>query len=607
MCGIAGIIGAGCDGAQAQRVGAMVDRLGHRGPDGRGIDTFEDAVLGHTRLSIVDLASGRQPMRDVAGKRSIVFNGEIYGYRDIRARLHYPFRTTSDTEVILALYDEHGVDMLRHLPGMFAFAIWDEERRTLFAARDRFGEKPLYYAAAPTGEFVFASEIKAILASGRIPRTLDRGSLSHLLNRLYVPVGKSIYAAIRQLRPGHALTVCDGELQVWRYWDPPPSGTEIGLAEATEEFRRLFSQAIRRQLVADVEVGAFLSGGLDSSSVVSVASELAPGLRTFSFGFAEGPSETGYAREVADRCRTQHVELSDSERNLPDVVTHMAAVYDEPFADSSAVPTYMISRLAAKHLKVVLTGDGGDELLGGYPWYRDVWHHVALERNEAWVNESLYQVLRLARRLLPGGHRRYARRLEAFNRHRSGQPAARTHRRLRDFVAPEDLREAGFELELEASQPGADALDAAMRTDLADYMAGDILVKTDRASMANSLELRAPFLDVDLASFCLTLPSRLKFDGRTDKVLLRSAMSDRWPPGIRSRSKQGFAAPVSSWLQRPDFVELKAAYLGGQPGQHLRALLGDRLVDRLVPEDSDRTWALLVLAIWLAEGPGVES
>jgi len=600
MCGIAGIIGAGQLDAQASRLQSMVRSLAHRGPDGSGIDAFPGAVLGHTRLTIVDLSSGGQPMRDRSGTRSIVFNGEIYGFRDIRSRLDYPFRTTSDTEVILALYDAYGVEMLNHLPGMFAFAIWDDERRLLFAARDRFGEKPFYYAQASSGEFVFASEIKAVLASGTIPLEIDRASLSHLLNRLYVPVGKSIYAAIRSLRPGHALTVHDGALDVWRYWDPPRAREAIGVGEAAEEFERLFRQAVSRQLVADVEVGAFLSGGLDSSTVVSVASEFAPGIRTFSFGFTEGPSETAYAREVATRCRTEHVELFDSERNVPEVVERMAGVYDEPFADSSAVPTYMISRLAAKHLKVVLTGDGGDELLGGYPWYRDVWHHTTLKGNPRWLNTALYQVLRLSRRLLRGGHRRHGRRLEAFNRYRAGQSPADVHRRLLDFVTPQELAEAGFALELEESQPGADALDAAMRTDLADYMAGDILVKTDRASMANGLELRAPFLDVDLASFCLTLPSRMKFDGRADKVLLRRAMSHRWPRSVRLRGKQGFAAPVTSWLKRPEFAELKAAYLGGRAAERVRGLVGDRLVDRIVSEDSDRTWALLVLSIWLA-------
>jgi asparagine synthase (glutamine-hydrolysing) len=603
MCGIAGIVGTGRDQEQKARVEAMVRRLSHRGPDGCGVDAFPDVVLGHTRLTIVDLASGSQPMRDASGKRSIVFNGEIYGYREVRSALDYPFRTTSDTEVILALYDAYGVDMMKHLPGMFAFALWDDERRILFAARDRFGEKPLYYAKAETGEFVFASEIKALLASGLVQPKLDRGSLSHLLNRLYVPVGKSIYKNVQQLRPGHALTVHDGAVEVWPYWQLPGPRDDIGLGEATEEFRRLFTQAVRRQLVADVEVGAFLSGGLDSSSVVAVASELAPGIRTFSFGFAEGPRETGFAQEVASRYRTQHVELSDSERNIPDVVAQMASVFDEPFADSSAVPTYMISRLAARHLKVVLTGDGGDELLGGYPWYRDVWSHALMESRPRWFNEGAYQLLRLSRRLLPDGHRRYGRRLEAFNRHRAGLAAATLHRRLRDFVAPDDLEAAGFELELAESQPGADSLDAAMRTDLVDYMAGDILVKTDRASMANGLELRAPFLDVDLASFCVTLPSRLKLGGNADKILLRSALSERWPPSVRSRGKQGFGAPVFSWLRRPEFKELKEAYLGGTARQALSELLGVRLVERTVAEDDDRTWALLIVSIWLAEHP----
>jgi asparagine synthase (glutamine-hydrolysing) len=602
MCGIAGIVGRDAPAAYREHVGRMVSSLRHRGPDGCGLDVLGDAVLGHTRLSIVDLSSGDQPMRDGSGKRSIVFNGEIYGFREIRSQLRYSFRTTSDTEVILALYDAYGTDMLRHLPGMFAFALWDDVNGMLFAARDRFGEKPLYYAQTETGALVFGSEIKAILASELVRPKLSRRSLAHYLNRLYVPVGSSIYETIEQLRPGHALTFKDGILRVWRYWDAPKVEDRVTLGDAVEEFRRLFAQAVNRQLVADVEVGAFLSGGLDSSTVVSTASELSPRLRTFSFGFSDGPSEIAYARDVAALCGVENVELHDSQNNVAELAVKMASIYDEPFGDSSAVPTYMISRLAAKHLKVVLTGDGGDELLGGYPWYPKIRQHGVFERNPAWLNTSLFFVLRVARRAVPGLDPRLAPRLRILKRQLAGQTPADTHRRLRDFVAPEELRASGLALELMESERAPDAADAAMRTDIADYMAGDILVKTDRAAMASSLELRAPFLDVDFASFCLGVPSRLKLDGRSDKILLRHAAGQRWPPSVRSRGKQGFAAPVSAWFARPEFSELKRAYLDSGPARDtVVGLLGATLFDTLAREENDRTWALLMLSVWMQQ------
>ncbi len=600
MCGIAGIISENICLAQGGPVPRMVETLRHRGPDASGVDIYPTAVLGHARLSIVDLTSGDQPMRDASGHCCVVLNGEIYGYREIRDRLDYPFRTASDTEVLLALYERYGTDLLDHLPGMFAFALWDEKRRRLFAARDRFGEKPLYYCEVPGG-LVFASEIKALLASGLVEPRLDRDALAHYLHRLYVPVGRSIYSTIRQLPPAHAMVYENGTLRTWRYWNLPEPRDNVSLSNAVDEFRALLGQAVRRQLVADVEVGAFLSGGLDSSTVVAVAAEMAPSIRTFSFGFTDGPNELPFARDVAASLGTQHVELHDSQESLPELVEAMADVYDEPFGDSSAVPTFMISRLARKHLKVVLTGDAGDELLGGYPWYRYVHFHGVLQRQSALANAALYFLLRAYRRTVGGG-RHLHKRLETFNRFRAGGSPADTHRALRDFAPAGDLRRAGLPLTLAPYGAGHDAVDAATRADLTDYMTADILVKTDRAAMAHGLELRAPFLDVDLAGFCIGLPSRLKTDGRSDKILLREAFGRQWPPSLRRRGKQGFGAPVREWLQRPEFQRLKHDYLadGTQP---VHALLGSEYVERVAAHDNDGTWALLMLAVWLKRKP----
>ncbi|MDP6525629.1 MAG: asparagine synthase (glutamine-hydrolyzing) [Kiritimatiellia bacterium] len=600
MCGITGIVSQNFDLTQGGPLSAMVESLRHRGPDAHGIDVFDHAGLGHTRLSIIDLESGNQPMRDATAKRSVVFNGEIYGYRAIRDSLNYAFRTTSDTEVLLALYDRYGTDMLDHLPGMFAFAIWDEEKQRLFAARDRFGEKPLYYAV--TGDtLVFGSEIKAVLASGLVRSKLSRRALAHYLNRLYVPVGESIYTTIQQLPPAHALLFENGDLRLWRYWDLPEPRADVALSTAVEEFRSLLRESVEKQLVADVEVGAFLSGGLDSSTIVAVGAGLAPSLRTFSFGFTDGRNELPYASDVASKYGTEHVELHDDQACLPELAETMAGVYDEPFGDSSAIPTFMICRLAREHLKVVLTGDSGDELLGGYPWYRYVHFHDTLSARSDRANALHYFLLRAYRRMFGGG-RELHRKLHTFNRFRKGQTPGDTHRRLRDFVSQDDLACAGLDLELSQYHDGSNAVDAAMRTDLTDYMTADILVKTDRAAMAHGLELRVPFLDVNLASFCISLPSRLKTDGRRDKILLREAFEDQWPTSLRQRGKQGFGAPVREWLARPEFRDLKQEYLGSS-SQTVHSLLGSDFVDRVAPRDDDGTWALLMLAIWLNRKP----
>lgn len=565
-----------------------------------GIDTFPTAVLGHSRLSIVDLSSGDQPMRDTTECCSIVFNGEIYGYKEIRKELDYPFRTTSDTEVILALYARYGTEMLAHLPGMFAFAIWDEKRQRLFAARDRFGEKPLYYSALRDG-LIFASEIKGVLASGLVEPTLNRSALAHYLNRLYVPVGQSIYVSVQQLAPAHAMIYENGKLRIWRYWNLPQTEDHVSLGDAVDEFRSLLAKAVRKQLVADVEVGAFLSGGLDSSTVVAVAAGIAPSIRTFSFGFTDGPNELPFAQDVAAMLGTEHTELLDNQDSLAELVEAMVDVYDEPFGDSSAVPTFMISRLARKHVKVVLTGDAGDELLGGYPWYRFVHFHGVLQQRSALSNALLYFLLRAYGRLF-GGTRELHTNLQTFNRFRAGASPSDTHRELRNFVGHDDLQRGGLELSPTPYADGADAVDAATRTDLTDYMAGDILVKTDRASMAHGLELRAPFLDVDLASFCIALPSRLKTNGRRDKILLREAFQHDWPSSLRRRSKQGFGAPVQEWLLRPEFQRLKRAYLTDD-SQPVHSLVGSDFVRRVSQQDDDGTWALLMLAVWLQRKP----
>ncbi|MEW5961407.1 MAG: asparagine synthase (glutamine-hydrolyzing), partial [Chloroflexota bacterium] len=371
VCGIAGIVAPQARQFQAE-LSCMVDTLRHRGPDGPGTYFFDNCALGHTRLSIIDLLSGQQPMFSPVSGAGIVFNGEIYGYKSLRVSLpDYPFQTTSDTEAILALYDQYGPGLLSRLPGMFAFAIWDEAHQRLLCARDRFGEKPFYYTWGRKGEFLFASEIKALLASGLVEPVLNRAALAHYMQYLHVHPYQTIYQNIYTLPPAHSLHYEDGQLAVERYWSPPELQPKIELDEAIEQFQVLFDRAVASQLVADVTVGAFLSGGLDSSSIVVAASRHQARLKTFSFGFEDGISELPFAKGVADLYQTDHTELADNHVDIGELLVTMQAVYDEPFADSSNIPTFLISRLARQYVKVVLTGDGGDELLAGYTfWYK---------------------------------------------------------------------------------------------------------------------------------------------------------------------------------------------------------------------------------------------
>jgi asparagine synthase (glutamine-hydrolysing) len=371
MCGIAAIVSPEVN--RAALLPAMVDALEHRGPDERGVASAPGCVMGHARLSIIDLSSGAQPMTDIAERYWIVYNGELYNFLELRAELERQgraFRTHSDTEVIIAAYDEWGRSCLHKFRGMFAFALWDTRERTLFAARDLFGEKPLYYARKSDGTLVIASEIGAVLASELIDRALDLVSVDAFLTYGYLPPDRTIYRDVATLPPAHRLEWRDGNVTIESYWRPRLGTLRIGMDDAAEELRDLIGQAVKRQMIADVPVGAFLSGGLDSSTIVALMQEhSAIPVKTFSVGFGSLINELPYARAVAERYHTEHHELYLESIDVAESIERMSSVYDEPFADSSNIPTYLISEFARRHVKVVLSGDGGDELFGGYPWH----------------------------------------------------------------------------------------------------------------------------------------------------------------------------------------------------------------------------------------------
>ncbi len=430
MCGIAALV-TSQEGVSPDIVPRMVAALRHRGPDSQGVYHFSRCTLGSARLSIVDVEGGRQPILSRDAALGVTFNGAIYGFRELKTHLgDYPFQTGTDTELILALYARHGDGFLRHLPGMFAFALWDDREQKLTCARDRFGEKPVYYAFGTGGEFLVASEIKAILASGLVAPVLNPAAVGHYLTRLHVHPSQTIYSNVHALPPAYVLRFQDGRLRVEPYWQPPDIVEGIAAEVAVERFRHLFDTAIRKQLVADVPVGVLLSGGIDSSTVAAVASQRQPGVRTFSFGFRAGvEDELPFARGMAQRCRTSHYELADDSADIPALLRRMQTIYDEPFADSSNIPTFLVCEMARRHVTVALGGDGADELLGGYV----SWTRRFLEPGARLKMKSLMQ--RLAGWL---------------GRRQTGSPLVQRYSQgYRNYFTPAERRRLGFAIEKE--------------------------------------------------------------------------------------------------------------------------------------------------------------
>ena len=602
MCGISGIVAPNIQHYKPE-LQVMTQGLKHRGPDAQGMYLFKNCGLGHRRLSIIDLETGQQPMLTPDETLGIVFNGEIYGYQDIRSACSYPFQTTSDTEVILALYRLYGCDFLSKLPGMFAFALWDEQEQTLVCARDRFGEKPFYYAIGKNGEFLFASEIKSIIASGLIEPILDTSALTFYLQSYYIHPHKTVYKNIFVLPPAHTLRYKQGQVNVERYWALPQLNDEISLPEAEQEFKRLLDAAVRKQLIADVPVGAFLSGGLDSSTIVAYAINHEADLKTFSFGF-DGAivDEIPYARDVAKYYQTDHTEFFDANTDIGELLLTMQQVYDDPFADSSHIPTYLISKHAKEHVKVVLTGDGGDELLAGYSWYKPLYDMENLNTGKLYFYRVLMRLLNLSsklnHRLSPSlGPIRRAMQLK-----RQYPSIATAHFKSRQTFSDDELRQLGLmEKSLNGSytsQYSSNTIDDALRMDIESYLVGDILVKIDRASMAHGLELRAPFLDVDFASFCIALPTRLKITQQSDKYLLRQACSGLWPDSLQNRPKYGFGGPIHMWLTRDSVKSLIHNYFDNSKCK-LYTLLDYAQCQRMANQNIMQKWTLLNLSLWM--------
>jgi asparagine synthase (glutamine-hydrolysing) len=616
MCGIAAIINK-AGGPRNGAIDRMAHRLDHRGPDAVRSIQLDGCDLGHTRLSIIDLAGGSQPMADDTERFWVVFNGEIFNYRELRQVLEghgWKFRTQSDTEVLLRAYQQYGEDCAKHLQGQFAFVVWDVAQRKAMAARDRMGEKPLYWAVTHAGDTIFASEIKSLLASGLIAPRIDPDAIDAYLGLSYIPPDRTVYSNIYTLDPGGAMVLHNGQTRRWRYWEPTYSqNTRIDSVEAVREIARLVEQAVQRQMVADVPVGAFLSGGLDSSTVVALMTRhTSQPVSTFSVGFGDLTNELPYARAVAEAYKTNHHELQ-MDIPLDDMLQRMAAVYDEPFADSSNIPTYLMCGFARRSVKVALAGDGGDEIFGGYSWYLHLLHNapegpetsLAFRRMKALALRVLFKLglpLREQRnaavRATQGEVLRHP---ELWDRHLSW--ATLIHRQRADLWGGKPVRGGKIVRESFFPPKSVHGMDRATDFDVRSYLPGDILVKVDRAAMAHGLEVRAPFLDVELTQFVLNLPWQIRFKGGQLKPLLKEACGGLWPKELSNREKQGFGGPIAHWVRRPEVLHLIGRVTA--PGSPLVALLPGApaiFANRdahLQWADAQFQWTLLCLGLWL--------
>lgn len=566
MCGI---IGIASQAPLLDRDWILVGRDGmtHRGPDDAGVWWSVDGRVGlaHRRLAIIDLSpAGHQPMSDDSGTVWIVFNGEIYNFTDLRAELAAKgalFRSHSDTEVILAAYREWGTDCLSRFNGMFAFAIYDAQRRSLFLARDRAGEKPLFYAWTE-GVLRFASELKGLMADPTLPRCIDAESLDCYLAMGYVPGKRCILQDVNKLPPAHALlfNLTTGHARCWRYWQMPelePSAAQGRVDEAAllDQLEGLLEGAVRRQMVADVPVGVLLSGGVDSSLVTAMAVRASRAVKTFTVRFPDfgAYDETEHARLIARHFKTEHIEL-DATRAGPDVLPLLARQYDEPIVDSSMIPTYLLSQLVRRDCTVALGGDGGDELFGGYLSYNRV---LWMQQKFGWLPLALRrEIARGARAILPIGFkgRGWLQSLGYDLNHELPLSATHFDIAARSQLLGEKAGGPAFpvaECIFAQRIPSVDdILQRATRMDFENYMAEDILVKVDRASMLNSLEIRAPLLDYRIIEFAFgRVPSHLKTTADQRKVLLKKLSARLLPSGFDTQRKRGFAIPLRDWLE----------------------------------------------------------
>jgi asparagine synthase (glutamine-hydrolysing) len=624
MCGICGIIYADwARPVETVLIEAMCRTIVHRGPDDQGVYVQGNVGLGSRRLSIIDLEGGRQPIHNEDETVWIVFNGEIYNYPDLTRLLErrgHRFYTGSDTETIVHAYEEFGDEFLQHLNGMFAFALWDVQRQRLLLARDRTGIKPLYYTQHD-GALIFGSELKTILAYPNIPRTIDLVALDEYLSFEYVPSPRTIFQGISKLPPGHALAFAEDQVRTWQYWDINLARSEgvqpKRLSEYEAELLEVLREAVHKEMISDVPIGVLLSGGIDSSAVAALMAEAAPeNVKSFSIAF-DDPSfdESHHARQVVRYLGTEHHELTLTPKTMLDLVPRIAEFLDEPLGDSSIIPTFLLSQIARQYVKVALGGDGGDELFAGYStlqahrlveYYERLLPGVVRYHLVPWVVDRLpvsFDNISFdfkARRFIAG------RGVSLMERHHLWLGSF-TPTQKRQLLQPwaqvqeKDTYHVAFD-HLHACQ-AREPLNQLLYCDMKLYLDGDILPKVDRASMANSLEVRVPLLNHTLVEYVAGLPHDLKLHRLTTKYILRRALRGRLPDAILRRGKKGFNMPVAKWLTGPlyplaeeMFSEERLEREGFFEPTYVRGLLEDHLAGW--HDHRKLLWTLLVFQLW---------
>jgi asparagine synthase (glutamine-hydrolysing) len=625
MCGITGWANLDShtpppDGGQ-ELLHAMCERMVHRGPDSEGLYVTNGIALGIRRLAIIDLVTGEQPVFNEDRSVAVVLNGEIYNYRELRADLEkrgHAFRSASDTEVLPHLYEEYGDEMIRELNGMFAFALWDSRRRRLLIARDRFGEKPLYWGIFDN-TLIFASEPKVLLAYPAVKPSLNLQALRQYLSFDYVPAPLSIYDGINKLPAAHKLVLEDGRVDVERYWclsyktaEPVPTENE-----AADHLRELMADAVRMRLVSDVPLGVLLSGGVDSSTVAAMAVRASPEpVKTFSISFAEASfDESAYARAVAKFLGTDHHEERLSANLAANLVSEIGAWMDEPFSDPSLVPTYLLSRFTRKHVTVALGGDGGDELFAGYAMYAGLRWAEFYKRLpplvRAGIVEPLVRSLPVKTKNLSFDYKALrfvtGAKYDAVARHHvwfgSFTPEEQTELLTADALATSDGEIYAQARQFAEECDSDDMVTRMQSVDTRLYLAEDILTKVDRASMAVSLEVRAPFLDPRVAEFAASLPSHYKLRGHKTKYILKKAVNELLPPFVTKRGKKGFGVPVAEWLKvklRPlarDLLSPERIRRAGVFNPSYIARLQDEH-ERGIANHRKLLWTLLMFELW---------
>jgi len=621
MCGICGIVNfSASEPVDSHLVQRMNDRQAHRGPDDQGYFIEENVGLGHRRLSIIDLSGGKQPMFNEDGSVVVVFNGEIYNYADLTGDLiakGHRFATRSDTETIVHAYEQYGEDCMRDFRGMFAFAIWDRKRRRLFLVRDRLGIKPVYYYAGKDF-FVFASEIKSLLEHPRVPREVDRKAVDLYLELRYVPGPLTMFKDIFKLQPGHWMSVEDGRITIKRYWDLQyPNAAQKSEQDQLTEFEHLLEESVRLRLIAEVPLGVFLSGGLDSSTMLAMMSRITKGerIKTFSVGFetdgpsgeeAAGQNEFEYAREVAAHFKAEHHEFRVSADQFRDAIPTIVSHLDEPMADPTCIPLYFISKLAREYITVVLSGEGADEMMGGYQLYQKT---LAMEKMRGWLGPLAGMSSSLAS--LPVGDRgrgylrRFGNRLEDHYRGIGRPVTPETKLALmgpqRFQQTQQDLCEV-FNSYFKRVEKASD-LNRMLYVDAKIWLPEDLLLKADKMTMATAVELRVPFLDHKLVEFTATLADSLKIRQGKGKWILRHVMGSVLPPSIIQRPKKGFSMPTTSLLRSElgDFVH--DALLS--PHSACRQFFNSQALEDVVTRQEkgrlpgyQTIWSLLVFELW---------